>query len=193
MAGSSRSYVSHACNELNRSGWLRFVNTPNSRIAVPAFPREVEDERIEKLLWEKDMAPYLGEFLMRKLLDNTVASTTFMDNARPSFLRNPKTNQPLEYDRLYFEGVAFEFNGEQHYSTTSEFPDPQALQERRTRDLIKVALSLENGITLVTVVDEDLSVEGRRFLYPIATLVCHKYTFLLIITSVSTSSRTTCT
>lgn len=139
------------------------------------------------------MAPYLGEFLMRKLLDNTVASTTFMDNARPSFLRNPKTNQPLEYDRLYFEGVAFEFNGEQHYSTTSEFPDPQALQERRTRDLIKVALSLENGITLVTVVDEDLSVEGRRFLYPIATLVCHKYTFLLIITSVSTSSRTTCT
>ncbi|QUL98276.1 MAG: hypothetical protein IMF26_09640 [Candidatus Fermentithermobacillus carboniphilus] len=125
VAGCSRSHVSHACNELNRSGWLRFVNTPNSRIAVPAFPREVEDERIEKLLWEKDMAPYLGEFLMRKLLDNTVASTTFMDNARPSFLRNPKTNQPLEYDRLYFEGLLSSSTVSNTIRRPLNFPTPK--------------------------------------------------------------------
>ncbi len=53
---------------------------------------EIEKFRIELLLWEKDMAPYLGEFLMRKLLDEIVASMTYMDNAR-AFLSEESRNR----------------------------------------------------------------------------------------------------
>lgn len=159
LAGLSRSAVCQACNALTNQGWLKFSNTPNSRIAVPCYPDEIEKLRIELLLWGKDMAPYLGEFLMRKLLDEIVASMTYMDNARPSFLKNPETGQPLEVDRLYKEGVGFEYNGDQHYRPTGKY-DQHAVRKQATRDAIKLGLSTKHGITIVTVVDRDLSIDG---------------------------------
>ncbi len=159
LAGLSRFVVSQACHSLAEHGWLGFRNNPNSRVAVPCYPDEIEKLRIELLLWEKSMAPYLGEFLMRKILDEIVASTTYMDNARPSFLKNPETGQPLEVDRLYREGVGFEYNGDQHYRPTAKY-DRQAVRKQATRDAIKLGLSTQYGVTIVTVVDRDLSIDG---------------------------------
>jgi hypothetical protein len=159
LSGLSRSVVFQACNALAEQGWLTFRNTSNSRIAVPCYPDDIERLRIELLLWEKDMAPYLGEFLMRRLLDEIVASTTYMDNARPVFLKNPETGQPLEVDRLYREGVGFEYNGDQHYRPTGKY-DQHVVRKQATRDAIKLGLSMKHGITIVTVIDRDLSIEG---------------------------------
>ncbi|HHY11216.1 MAG TPA: helix-turn-helix domain-containing protein [Firmicutes bacterium] len=159
LAGVSRSAALQACHSLTKHGWVALSNTGNSRIAVPCYPDEIERLRIEMLLWEKDMAPFLGEFLMRKILDEIVASTSYMDNARPSFLKNPETGQPLEIDRFYREGVGFEYNGDQHYRPTAKY-DQQAVRKQATRDAIKLGLSTKYGITIVTVVDRDLSIDS---------------------------------
>lgn len=159
LAGLSRSVALQACHSLAEHGWLALRNTANSRIAVPSYPDEIERLRIELLLWEKDMAPFLGEFLMRKILDEIVASITYMDNARPSFLMNPETGQPLEVDRLYREGVGFEYNGDQHYRPTPKY-DQHAVRKQATRDAIKLGLSIKHGIIIVTVVDRELSIDS---------------------------------
>lgn len=158
IAGMSRSTASRACQHLAAQGWIGWHSTKNSRIAVPCYPDEVEKLRVELLLWEKDMAPFLGEFLMRKILDEIIASSTYMDNARPSFPINPETGQPLEIDRLYREGVGFEYNGEQHYRPTAKY-DQQTVRKQVTRDIIKQGLGVRYGITIVEVTDRDLTID----------------------------------
>jgi hypothetical protein len=75
------------------------------------------------------------------LLDVTVDSDDFVDNARPWFLQSPTTGEFLEYDRYYKIGVAFEFNGAQHYGTTELFPDEAKVIETQKRDEVKARLS----------------------------------------------------
>ncbi|HHV79634.1 MAG TPA: hypothetical protein GXX40_08540 [Firmicutes bacterium] len=105
------------------------------------------------------MARHKGEFLARSWLDITIASTNYVDNARPQFLINPSTGEPLEYDRYYPSpaNVAFEFNGLQHYGPTDKYYSEEDFRSTRIRDLIKRALSDENGVTLVVLTYKDLS------------------------------------
>jgi len=121
--------------------------------------REEKARQISQLEADIKAAPNKGEALMRKVLDLVVPDTRFIDNYRPGFLRNPMTEQCLEYDRYYEVGVAFEFNGPQHYGPTDRFPDPRNAAALRTRDLVKRGLSMENGITLITVRAADLSID----------------------------------
>ncbi len=107
-----------------------------------------------------EAATYRGEQLMRELLSACVDSERFQDGARLGFMTNPLTGQILEFDRLYLDGVAFEFQGAQHYAPTSKYPNSEEARKRRALDLIKRGLCDENGIKLVTVNREDLSVEG---------------------------------
>ena len=107
-----------------------------------------------------DRADNKGEAFMREWLNLTVDSDQYTDNARPGFLRNPATGEPLEYDRWYWAARgAFEFNGPQHYGPTDAFPDPDQARLTITRDYIKKAISQEQGIHLVTILPQDLSLE----------------------------------
>lgn len=56
---------------------------------------------------------------MREYLSLMIDSGEFEDNAAPGFLVNPLTDERLQFDRFYPPGVAFEFNGPQHYGATS--------------------------------------------------------------------------
>ena len=94
---------------------------------------------------------------MKGWLDLLVDDTDYVDNFRPDFLRNPVTGENLEYDRYYRRGVAFEFNGPQHYGPTRRYPDRDRARDLRVRDLIKKALSLENGVELLIIRPGDLS------------------------------------
>ncbi|NPV52571.1 MAG: hypothetical protein HPY71_03500 [Firmicutes bacterium] len=94
---------------------------------------------------------------MKSWLDLLVDDKDYEDNARPDFLKNPLTEQNLEYDRYYRRGVAFEFNGPQHYGPTERYPNKRGARERRARDLVKKALSIENGVQLVIVHSQDLT------------------------------------
>jgi hypothetical protein len=102
------------------------------------------------------MVPYMGEFLMRSCLDWRIASARYIDNARSVKSTNPSTGERLESDRLYLDGVGFEFNGPQHYQETKLFASEKAFRERRTRDLIKLGLSVETQIPIVVVTVDQL-------------------------------------
>lgn len=95
-----------------------------------------------------------GEFLMRTYLDLRICDDRYVDHARPPFLTNPITQEPLEYDRYYLCGVAFEFNGPQHYRTTTRFADTETIRANQARDLIKKGLSQDSRVTLITITGE---------------------------------------
>lgn len=160
LAGMSRQSVFRATKILSEKGWIRMVKSSYRKEVVPLVPDEIQRQQAEKLREVKGMAAYLGEFLMKRWLDVLVDSDNFIDNARPGFLRNPKTGQPLEYDRYYLEGVAFEFNGIQHYETSQQFPNEELILETQIRDLLKIGLSHRKGVVLVEVVDEDLNLKN---------------------------------
>lgn len=120
--------------------------------------REEKARQIGQLETDIKAAPNKGEALMRKVLDLVIPDTEFIDSYRPEFLKNPMTGQCLEYDRYYKVGVAFEFNGPQHYGPTEKYPDRRDATALRTRDLVKRGLSAENGITLIVVRATELSI-----------------------------------
>jgi len=103
---------------------------------------------------------------MKAFLDYAVASEGYVDNARPEFLTNPATGERLEYDRYYFDGVAFEFNGTQHNDQTDRFPSVRQLRDIQTRDLIKIGRSVDARITLITVLPHQLHPEVLASLLP---------------------------
>lgn len=147
-----------SCARLQAAGWLRLEEGTavfRPRAVVPAATQTTIATRLEE---RYSLAPNRGEFLMKRLLDVWLYSDRFVDNARPSFLENPATNYPLEYDRYYLDGVAFEFNGPQH-STPGQAGTDQAYRDTLTRDLVKAALSQQAHIELVVLTAEDLRPE----------------------------------
>ncbi|MGE5485077.1 MAG: hypothetical protein ACM3X4_08685 [Ignavibacteriales bacterium] len=141
---------------------MRIERNGYRRTPVPVVPESLQHEQASRLQTLVGIASQKGEFLMKCWLDVLVASDDLIDNCRPGFLCNPLTGEPLEFDRFYLEGVAFEFNGRQHYRPTSAYPDEQTFRERRARDLLKKGLSQEKGIVLVEVTSADLTLENME-------------------------------
>jgi len=96
---------------------------------------------------------------MQEYLSLLIDSDQFTENARPGFLVNPQTGERLELDRFYPEGVAFEFNGTQHYRETGRFSQAEA-DAQHLRDLIKAGICLYRGIHLVIIRTEGLALQG---------------------------------
>lgn len=78
-------------------------------------------------------------------------------NQRPSWLKNPKTNRPLELDCYNAEldvgkgwRLAVEYDGEQHFKKTS-MGDEKQLKELQTRDKLKDRLCKQNKVMLIRV------------------------------------------
>lgn len=152
-----RNTVSKACIELQKNGWLKTVSHGQRKVPVPVVPHSVQQIQAKFLETAFALAPQKGEFLTKGMLDILVPSRDYVDNARPDFLANPLTGESLEYDRYYLEGVAFEFNGSQHYGPTQKYPNKEEFKSIRARDLVKKGLSEEHGIILVTVSFRDLT------------------------------------
>ncbi|MGE5483883.1 MAG: hypothetical protein ACM3X4_02560 [Ignavibacteriales bacterium] len=162
LAGIDTGNASRGCAALARAGWFRLARNGRGLVPIPVLPRAAQEQQAKQLTRALGLAPQKGEFLMKRWLDLLVASDDFVDNARPPSLVNPMTGEPLEFDRFYLEGVVFEFNGAQHYGPTQTYPSEQAFKEIRTRDLLKKGMSLEQGIVLVEVIADDLSLDGMR-------------------------------
>lgn len=163
ISGIRRSKVRSECLSLAKAGWITTRTKSGRKIAVAAIPHHVQSMMAARLKAEREVTPRVGEFLMKSILDLLVADCEFIENARPAHLDSIHTNRPLEYDRQYLEPkVAFEFNGRQHYETTSMFPKEDALREQQIRDHIKVSLSVKNNVTLIVITEADLTIEGMR-------------------------------
>lgn len=164
LTGFSRSSVRRAVGELVNAGWLQVTQESRVRpirftLGSPAeMQRQSEIELVQRRLRRDG---YKGEALMQEYLSLLIESDQFTDNARPGFLVNPLTKARLELDRFYPPGLAFEYNGNQHYRATGRFSQAD-VEAQRLRDLIKAGLCLYQGIQLVIIDAEDLSLEGVR-------------------------------
>lgn len=156
-----RSYL----RKLQEHGWIEFeyVRTAGHTVVVL---HDIDEERmirhLELIRRRLERAEFKGEGIMKEWLDLLVDTDQHDDNARPGFLVNPLTGERLEFDRWYPCGVAFEFNGPQHYRPTEAYSDPEQLRRTRLRDAIKRGLGQELGIKVVIVRPEDLSYDGIR-------------------------------
>lgn len=164
LAQASPNTVARAADELARAEWIK-VKRANRLARVHfelTFPGltwgmtaiAAAQNRLEK-------AQYFGEGLMREYLSLLVDSEDYEDDAAPGFLVNPRTAERLQLDRFYPPGVAFEYNGPQHYRATERFSADEVAGQRE-RDYIKLGICVARGITLVTVHPEDLSLKGMQ-------------------------------
>lgn len=151
--------------ELAAAGWLQASQV--NQLAPVEFTLTTPslDQRSANVALARARLTEAGfepEAIMKEYLSLLIASDEFEDNARPGFLVNPQTDERLELDRYYPPGVAFEYNGQQHYRTTKRFPNPRKVAAQQTRDLIKEALCARRGIRLVVIHREDLTLERMR-------------------------------
>ena len=144
------------CHRLAECGWLAFVTSGRRSRPVPRVPQPLQHQLAESLTNSYFLTGNKGEYLMKRYLDLAVLSESFVDNARPDFVINPLSGKPLEYDRFYRQGVAFEFNGPQHSQVVDRFNDDESLRETIARDLIKEAKSIRARVILVVITATEL-------------------------------------
>lgn len=91
-----------------------------------------------------------GEKLMKSFLDIILVGEQYIDNCRPEWLINDRTNKRMEIDRFYPElSLAFEYNGRQHYRFSEKYhKDENEFKEQQYRDLRKIHICQEKGIQL---------------------------------------------
>lgn len=154
----SRETLRRSAKRLVELGWAYEIPHGRATAIVPWMPVSVEREVVSKLAFVADDAHYLGEWLMRCLLDILVRDPDFGDNARPSWLVKGDGSDRLELDRWYRSAdVAFEFQGRQHFSITPDFtPTQQDLERRRQLDETKATLCQEQGVRIVYVTAREL-------------------------------------
>jgi len=160
--GLGGNCLRRAVAELLSAGWVQTAQASRVKpirytLGSPAFRRsQAEADQARRRL---KRAKYAGEAIMQEYLSLLIDSDQFTDNARPGFLVSPLTGERLELDRFYPQGVAFEYNGLQHYRATGRFSQAEA-DAQNLRDLIKAGLCLYRGIQLVIVHAADLSLQG---------------------------------
>ncbi|MDP2871823.1 MAG: hypothetical protein Q8P31_04720 [Bacillota bacterium] len=166
MVRAARSTTAHACAALEARGWLTLLADGKRVRPVALIPDRCQAHMVQSLETAYELAANRGEFLMKRYLDLRISSDEYVDNARPEFLCNPGTGELLEYDRLYLQGVAFEFNGPQHYVSTRRFPSERDLRQTQARDLIKCGASHKARVVLVEVTADELYLDILETLIP---------------------------
>ena len=146
--------------DLTDTGWLQ-VSQANQKAPIHFTLRDPVRERgaaeAERIVDRLQEANFRGEAIMREYLSLLIDSDEFEDNARPGFLINPLTKEPMELDRYYFTlAVAFEYNGPQHDRTTKRFPSEKALAMQMARDMMKESICARRGIQLLIIKREHL-------------------------------------
>jgi hypothetical protein len=165
LVGTGPKPLRRAAQLLQATGWLHVTRgkrgTPiRFTLRNPAADRcaamiAVIDQRVSR-------PGAQGEAVMKAYLSLLISSDEYTDNARPGFMTNPDSGEPLEFDRYYTAGVALEFNGPQHDGPTEKYPSTAEARKQRTRDLIKHGLCAEQGIKLIIIHAEDLTLKTMQ-------------------------------
>jgi len=162
QTGLSRNTLKLGIAELVRAGWMQTAQASRlSPIRFTLGSPEWRRSQAEAVAARRRLkrAKFGGEALMQEYLSLLVDSEQFTDHARPGFLVNPITGERLELDRFYPPDAAFEFHGVQHFRATGRFSQAEA-DAQHLRDLIKAGLCFYQGVHLVVVQAEDLSLQG---------------------------------
>ncbi len=155
--GLAAKTIRSGVTELAGSCWLRV--SQKNRLAPVEFslgtPEAVEVERVRRRIRR---AENTGEQIMREYLTLLVEDRNYEDGGYTGFLINPFTAEPLQLDRYYRVGVAFEFNGPGHYQSDNG----AELARQKARDYMKAGMCRDAGIALQVVHPGDLSLKGMR-------------------------------
>ena len=157
--GVSRSTVFRDLRMLLSAGLIKIEGHRNY---VALDPDRARDQAaIEKVKLRVAHAKSVGQGLLQALGTEVFDDDSFIADARLDCMTNKKTGAQLELD-LYSAKykVAFEFNGAQHEGPTELYPDEQEAGERQMLDDLKAGLCLKNGIKLIVVRPENLSVQS---------------------------------
>lgn len=162
--GMSSETFRRSAKRLVQYGWADTIPSGRWPIVVASMPVDVESEIAKKLNLLREEVSYVGEWLMKCLLDLLVSDTDYGDNARPSWLVSGEGSGRFELDRWYRSAkVAFEFQGIQHFRAGNAFvTDENELRARIERDLRKAAICNTEGIRLIHVTASDLSFHRMR-------------------------------
>lgn len=113
--------------------------------------------------WCPTCASGLGERLCRAMFER-VFGTPF-PKARPKWLVNERGNR-MELDGLSVSlGVAFEYQGPQHFARVEHFHRKGSLEQRMRDDAMKVTLCRANAVTLIPVPHKVGQKELQKFIY----------------------------
>ena len=115
---------------------------------------EATPNNIKRGTWCPTCSPGVSERICRETFEH-IFSKKF-PKKRPKWLVNPRTGYPLELDG-YCEklGIAFEFQGQQHYQRIDFFHTSRSLEETQNIDQLKKKLCKEHGVTLIEVPSMD--------------------------------------
>ena len=99
--------------------------------------------------WNKDEST--GETICRRVLEDLYQRP--FPSIRPNFLKNPETGRNLELDGYCEElGIAFEYQGKQHYNFPNDFHRTEAeFMSQKRRDIYKAKACELAGIYLIPV------------------------------------------
>lgn len=173
LSGCCHESITHYLTRLISHKWLvgdvqRIAQRVQFNLkAVNPFQiqRDAELADLERdLAIAKQRSGYsLGQCLMAHMVRVLSPGTLLLENAEVPGLKNLRTGYPLQYDLfLPAYGVALEFQGPQHEGPTELFPSEEAFTDQRTRDVVKLGLSAEKGITLIRVWTHQLSIPQLR-------------------------------
>ncbi len=170
LTGLHLKTVKRAVRTLAEARWIAIAQV--NRLAPIWFRLQHADqaykEEVKRRLGE---SKYRGEALMRACLSLIADTRECEDGARPDFLENPSTGERMELDRFYpLNRIAFEFNGQQHYIAAGPFSKREVAAQRK-RDALKRQICKNQGVTLVVVHAEDLSLTTiRKHISPLTDL-----------------------
>ena len=149
------------CRSLEKAGWLTLRNEGRRLKPEAMVPSHVESRLATEMKSVISLMPFKGEAVSRALADWIVTpSVKLVFGARPSFLINANTGQNMELDIYAPEhNWAIEYNGDQHFGPTSQYPGDRQFVDRYRRDIQKARLCKQNNIRLTTLTRDDLSLE----------------------------------
>lgn len=162
LTGWSRNTLKKALRHLTGAHWVRtYPSKAAGHIAFKLGTPELRQAEAEasRAKWRIMRAEFEGEAIMQEYLSLLIESTDYVDNIRPGWLTNPLTGERLELDRLYGREVAFEFHGDQHFEASGDYSQAD-LDAQKLRDYIKAGICLYEGVHLIIVRHEDLSLQG---------------------------------
>ncbi|MDB4897025.1 MAG: hypothetical protein JWN15_3287 [Firmicutes bacterium] len=165
LAGLSFSTAKRGVTALSRTGWLQMTRSEkfspiHFTLGNPAVTQY--NRAVKAINRRRKQNPNKGESLMHEYLSAIINSDEYDDNMSPAWLLNPFTGEELQFDRYYWAGLAWEFNGPQHYDTTELYPDEDEARKQRARDFLKADICKDRGIPLVVVHSEDLRFATMR-------------------------------
>ena len=149
------------CKELQRHGWVDLLNEHGRQRPDAVLPREIETRLASEVNKLIGMAHFRGEETAKTFVDWIIAPTVgLVFDARPDILNNRETGQNLEYDIFAPDFAwALEYQGDQHFGPTPQYPSEKQFIERHKRDLLKVHLSRQNNVRLSAVSKLDLTLD----------------------------------